>query len=103
MKRRTFICAECEQEYPAAELSDYSLVEARVQFLKDKTREQKAIVAITRLPQEEHICRVDDTAVEEEDETPPWNYGLLFEVAFGVAPDLSDLEPAVRQRLDLNF
>jgi hypothetical protein len=102
MKRRTFICAECEQEYPASELSDYSLVEARVQFLKGKTREQKAIAAIYRLPQEEHICRVDDTVVEV-DEAPAWNYSLLFETVFGVYPDLHDLEPAIRQRLDLNF
>jgi hypothetical protein len=41
--------------------------------------------------------------VVEVDEAPAWNYSLLFETVFGVYPDLHELEPAIRQRLDLNF
>jgi len=102
-KRKSFICACCEQELPASELSNECLRLANVSFMRLK-RKEKVREALYRLPPDEQVCSVCDADVEDGiEEAPRWAVNRMYEARFGVHIDLAWMSDGERSALAQNF
>lgn len=102
-KRKRFICAYCEQELPASELSNESLRRANVSFM-EAPRKEKVREALYALEPEDQVCSICDAPAEDGiGEAPRWDFGLLYASHFGVHVDLHNMSDGNRSALAQNF